>query len=66
MPNIDDYLDKIGDRSIIDLFLFVQEWYETSKRMGDAFDQLSALRTLTEVSEAIVLFGKWKEKQCQK
>lgn len=65
MPDIDKDLNAVGKDSILELFTFVQAWHETSMDAGDLIDQFMGLRTLLEVSEAIHLYSKWKELQCQ-
>ena len=65
MPTIDKDLVAVGEDSILDLFTFVQAWHNTSTTNGDLIDQFMGLRTLLEVSEAIHLYSKWKEKSCR-
>ena len=66
MADISRDLKVVGNDSINNLFDFVMSWNAISKENGDEIDQFMAERTLLEVGEAIHLYARSKEMQCQK
>ena len=66
MADISRDLKVVGNDSINNLFDFVMSWNAISKENGDEIDKFMAERTLLEVGEAIYLYARSKEMQCQK